>query len=1043
MGDQSPHFHGSQIDPEATLSNVDLVKFLMNDASSKTADLWKDVMKELDLDRNHNKEVNKQIVEGLGKRIDALERYISSSLDHPSSNVPPTPKPPQHTFTCYLCPHSFHSLSSLDEHIVANHPSMLCEECGQTLRSKPDLYLHQHRHHSQTLEHASSVLCSPDRDCPGPTCDSSEQYHTVLSENANEIQQSSDRIPCLVCDKCDSTFHCNSDLDNHINSHHTLPVLYNRFLGPESQIRGSPSPHPMLFHCFECDYRFLTQKHLVEHVRAKHGVSAIHACPNCETIFVSSEFLERHKQTCHEFSNTWPTPAPFFSPVSEIPNINAALIHCKTCEATFNDMRQLNIHSLEHNEVTEVSNSTIEYINNDKQSGDPRAITYSTSTQLTSPPPIGDISDILQVDGIDDSETGLEVAKETSNVARLVGNYSLNQNKQLAGLAKHSKLQDFDISVNDNDKNVNIQCSTGFYEAVAKPAFASLSKGFKVELSSVLVECDEIRATHDLSDSLSGVFLKFKLTGCGIRSVPASVSVHLHNTQQKVQLQGGTKMPDNNTAAVWFTQRVLKQRFSLEAKNKKFSIENINKIVASLSELNHFPSTAPKPPPDFCFHCSKRFSAQSRPMVCIRCSNFKHTTRCAPCPTINTPLSSFQGDNARNLCLQSSPTVDIRPSLGSTHVSFTTTDSPIPSICRGAPPVSSSSSSSLSPETNTQQGESLPSPPAKKSRINHAGKDPDIDKRQSNRTAGAAETTSLTFSTVSRSSPAITTASNSSLHQAALPVNASPTTASLGPTSQEINHGKKRTRNLKSVPKSNEQLEIDYLKIELNRAQTQVIALETENKDLERKVKVMKEVITMHEQRQTSGSYTSLFPGAAPPPITHPTEQSSFQSDHIPRIPSQQSCCHPLPPCQAWPSHCLAQSHCCCTQRSPHRNSRQGDHEMEIKELKAAVDKVQGELVDVIDKLEGLNMVRNAPPATENSVTCPAPAYRNPHDIPQFNNLETVLNVEVNHGEPHNVSVVSCDEFVPDILLHPLPVTGPTNNHVLPLNCQSQTSQQL
>ena len=416
MGDQSPHFHGCQIDPEATLSNVDLVKLLMNDASSKTADLWKDVMKELDLDRNHNKEVNKQIVEGLGKRIDALERYISSSLDRPSSNVPPTPEPPQHTFTCYLCPHSFHSLSSLDEHIVANHPSMLCEECGQTLRSKPDLYLHQHRHHSQTLEHASSVLCSPDRDCPGPTCDSSEQYHTVLSENVNEIQQSSDKIPCLVCDKCDSTFHCNSDLDNHIKSHHTLPVLYNRFLGPESQIRGSPSPHPMLFHCFECDYRFLTQKHLVEHVRAKHGVSAIHACPNCETIFVSSEFLERHKQTCHEFYNTWPTPAPFFSPVSETPNINAALIHCKTCEATFNDMRQLNIHSLEHNEVTEVSNSTIEYINNDKQSGDPRAITYSTSTQLTSPPPIGDISDILQVDGIDDTETELEVAMETSTV---------------------------------------------------------------------------------------------------------------------------------------------------------------------------------------------------------------------------------------------------------------------------------------------------------------------------------------------------------------------------------------------------------------------------------------------------------------------------------------------------------------------------------------------------------------------------------------------------------------------------------------------------
>ena len=73
-----------------------------------------------------------------------------------------------------------------------------------------------------------------------------------------------------------------------------------------------------------------------------------------------------------------------------------------------------------------------------------------------------------------------------------------------------------------------IQCSTGFYEAVAKPALASLSRGLKHEISSILVECIEIRTTHDLSNSLPGSLFKFKLHGAGVSPVPPSVSVHLH-----------------------------------------------------------------------------------------------------------------------------------------------------------------------------------------------------------------------------------------------------------------------------------------------------------------------------------------------------------------------------------------------------------------------------------------------------------------------------------------------------------------------------------
>ena len=89
MADQFPHTHDQYIDPHATLSNADVVRFLMEDTSSKIAELWKDVRNELDLDRKHNQEINKRIVEGLGKRIDNLDQYLIKSLNHESMTTLP------------------------------------------------------------------------------------------------------------------------------------------------------------------------------------------------------------------------------------------------------------------------------------------------------------------------------------------------------------------------------------------------------------------------------------------------------------------------------------------------------------------------------------------------------------------------------------------------------------------------------------------------------------------------------------------------------------------------------------------------------------------------------------------------------------------------------------------------------------------------------------------------------------------------------------------------------------------------------------------
>ena len=214
------------------------------------------------------------------------------------------------------------------------------------------------------------------------------------------------------------------------------------------------------------------------------------------------------------------------------------------------------------------------------------------------------------------------------SVSNLVANFSLNQNKQLAGLARHSSFDDFDIEVKDSGRNFNIQCSTGFYEAVAKPAFSSITKGFKLQFHSVHLECSETRQMIDQRCNIPGFFLKFLLHCNDIHPNPATVSVHLHHTQQKVQVQGGAVMPDSVPAAAWFVQNILKQRFLDEAKNKKIAIENINRIVSNFT----YSSQPLLTPPHFCPHCKKKFTCNSKPVACYKCSMFKYSSKCAPCP---------------------------------------------------------------------------------------------------------------------------------------------------------------------------------------------------------------------------------------------------------------------------------------------------------------------------------------------------------------------------------------------------------------------------
>jgi hypothetical protein len=64
--------------------------------------------------------------------------------------------------------------------------------------------------------------------------------------------------------------------------------------------------------------------------------------------------------------------------------------------------------------------------------------------------------------------------------------FSLDKKKQLKKLRKDTSLADYEIEVSPSSENVNIQCSTGFYTKIAKPALEHLAVGASASVGNVI-----------------------------------------------------------------------------------------------------------------------------------------------------------------------------------------------------------------------------------------------------------------------------------------------------------------------------------------------------------------------------------------------------------------------------------------------------------------------------------------------------------------------------------------------------------------------------
>ena len=75
--------------------------------------------------------------------------------------------------------------------------------------------------------------------------------------------------------------------------------------------------------------------------------------------------------------------------------------------------------------------------------------------------------------------------------------FALNRIKQVERLGVDANIADFEVTINDSERNVNIACSSGFYDKVAKPVICGLSEGSTVSINNISIQCTHIDFNRD------------------------------------------------------------------------------------------------------------------------------------------------------------------------------------------------------------------------------------------------------------------------------------------------------------------------------------------------------------------------------------------------------------------------------------------------------------------------------------------------------------------------------------------------------------------
>ena len=131
----------------------------------------------------------------------------------------------------------------------------------------------------------------------------------------------------------------------------------------------------------------------------------------------------------------------------------------------------------------------------------------------------------------DDAHSTIQSTIQQPTLSVKTARFALNKDKQVNGLGVDASLPDFDIVVNDDDKNVNVQCSTAFYDAVAKPVICGLAKGTTLNIDNISIDCNHIDYNRDSNGFEYNRVLHIGIGGGGKFCI-GKVTIHLHHSKR-------------------------------------------------------------------------------------------------------------------------------------------------------------------------------------------------------------------------------------------------------------------------------------------------------------------------------------------------------------------------------------------------------------------------------------------------------------------------------------------------------------------------------
>ena len=479
--------------------------------------------------------------------------------------------------------------------------------------------------------------------------------------------------------------------------------------------------------------------------------------------------------------------------------------------------------------------------------------------------------------------------------------------------------------------NVNIKCSTGFYNLVVLPTFSGITEQYVINVDNITIRCTSITGQVDNSNANVTAAINFSLSNPD-NSSAGNVHLHLHHTTRRIQLQGSSLVHGETRAPVWYMDKVLLGLFNKLARDKSVDILEFNNGVhEAISKCKNKQSSQAR-----CSACNAFFIGRSLQETCSLCK-LKFHRKC-----IQGNLHTCRSNPVKRSVAYSSM------SSIHQHQPIPSTSQPVQAVANSEVHTVPAPSSSYLPSSTPPQALSPPQTATRTQTVSN----PPLHTSPATSPAGSSTQTIPTSSASSSpsrplSQPLTTTRSpgNPLLNPLApsfssqqlpthFPVSLASTSVSFSnafaSTITTTQNRRQKKKTTPTIAQAHQNLDLECARIELNTAQTKIKAHENTIADLKFRNKILEDRVAQLDTAQKKSIYEKYFP----------TNQESPAGS---QVPPNHHCCYQHQP--AHPQyHCHHPQACAFQPHHARAEPQQQQRDDSIAQIKESIVAIQNDI---------------------------------------------------------------------------------------------------